>query len=166
MTTSTLLDGTTKDYYSCAETAVFVRDALKSAFPGIKFSVVSKTYAGGASMHVKWLDGPTKAEVERVIGPFEGATFDGSIDLKEYVAAEFKGRKVHFGADFIFAERQHSPELQTRAYAYICRKYGMAMMADGDWSRDYRTIGNRDVAQYVGRVLLTMRPNGCVITLK
>lgn len=38
-----------KTYQSCAETAKLLRQALKESFPGVKFSVRSSTYAGGAS---------------------------------------------------------------------------------------------------------------------
>ena len=73
-----------KEYLTCAETAKLVRGALKKAFPGQKFSVRSKTYSGGASIDVSYTDGPTAVEVERVVGKFSGADFDGMIDLKTY----------------------------------------------------------------------------------
>lgn len=71
-------------YLSCAETAKLIRPALKRAFPGVKFSVRSDTYANGASIHVSWVDGPRAADVEKVAGIFAGADFDGSIDLKTH----------------------------------------------------------------------------------
>jgi Large polyvalent protein associated domain 29 len=73
-------DGTIR--LSCAETAKLVRKALKTAFPGVKFSVRSSTYSGGASIRVGWTDGPTSKEVEAITGKFSGAGFDGMIDLK------------------------------------------------------------------------------------
>lgn len=39
-------------YLSCAETAKLIRQALKEAFPDMKFGVRSKTYSGGASIDV------------------------------------------------------------------------------------------------------------------
>jgi hypothetical protein len=69
-------------YLSCAETAKLVRNALKPAFPGVKFSVRSSTYAGGASIHIGWTDGPQEAEVDKVVQPYAGSSFDGMIDLK------------------------------------------------------------------------------------
>lgn len=109
----------TRDYLTCAETAKLVRTALKNQFPGIKFSVRSHNYAGGASIDIDWTDGPLSDEVKSVIGLFEGATFDGMIDLKEYhtsLLADDDGnvREVHFGADFIFANRHVSK--QRRVY--------------------------------------------------
>lgn len=70
------------DYLSCAETAKLVRAALKKNFPGVKFSVRSDNYAGGASIDVRWLDGPYKGAVEKVAKSFTGGGFDGMIDMK------------------------------------------------------------------------------------
>ena len=72
------------EYLSCAETAKLVRVALKKEFPGVKFSVKSSTYSGGASISIGWLLGPTTKEVDAVAGGFEGASFDGMNDLKSY----------------------------------------------------------------------------------
>jgi hypothetical protein len=73
-----------KTYISPADTAKLVRKALKREFPGVKFSVRTSTYAGGASIDVSWTDGPTTKQVDPVIGAYEGADFDGMIDLKHY----------------------------------------------------------------------------------
>ena len=43
---------------SCAEVAKLLRAALKETFPGVTFSIRSRTYAGGASIDVTWRDGP------------------------------------------------------------------------------------------------------------
>ena len=69
-------------YLSCAETAKFVRTALKKSFPGVKFSVRSSVYSGGASIDVSWVLGPTTKEVDAVAGQYESADFDGSIDME------------------------------------------------------------------------------------
>jgi len=69
-------------YVSVTETAKLVRGALKKAFPGVKFSVKSDKYAGGASIDVRWTDGPCSAAVEPVAKQFQGGGFDGMIDLK------------------------------------------------------------------------------------
>lgn len=69
-------------YLSAAETAKLVRAALKRSFPDVKFSVKSKTYSGGASIDVRWMDGPTQKMVDAVAGQFAGGRFDGMIDLK------------------------------------------------------------------------------------
>lgn len=71
-----------KTYLSCSETAKLVRAVLRDAFPGVKFSVRSSSYAGGASIRVRWTDGPTSDDVRRVTEVYEGADFDGMVDLK------------------------------------------------------------------------------------
>lgn len=99
-------------YLSCAETAKLIRAALKSSFPGVKFSVRSHTYAGGASIDVKWTDGPNVSDCERVAKRYAGATFDGMTDMKTYhrdlLSTDDGAEVVHFGADFVFCTREHS----------------------------------------------------------
>ena len=72
-------------YLSCAETAKLVRKALKQEFPSVKFSVRSKTYSGGASINVRWTDGPTEKDVKAIAGVYAGGEFDGMIDMAFHV---------------------------------------------------------------------------------
>ena len=67
-------------YLTCAETAKLIRKDLKQAFPGVKFSVRSNTYAGGASIDVGWTDGPTTGQVQKVTSIYESRGFDGMVD--------------------------------------------------------------------------------------
>ena len=53
---------------SCAETAKFVRTESKKNFPGVKFSVRSSVYSGGASIGVSRVLGPTTKEVDAIAG--------------------------------------------------------------------------------------------------
>jgi hypothetical protein len=96
----------TKQYLSCAETAKLVRAALKESFPGIKFSVKSSVYSGGASINVSYENGPTVAQVKAVVNMFEGAYFDGMTDYKGYNYYTMGGVEVSFGANFIFVNRK------------------------------------------------------------
>jgi hypothetical protein len=75
---------------SAPDTAKLVRKALKTAFPGQKFSVRTDTYAGGASIRVTWTDGPRRAEVEPVATVYAGGRFDGMIDLAYSVSHYLK----------------------------------------------------------------------------
>lgn len=106
---------TDREYISCVDTAKLIRKTLKAAFPKQKFSVVSDQYSMGASIRVRWIDGPTVKLVEEKIGHFHGASFDGMIDLKSYHATEFEGRNVHFGADYLFCTRDSSPRAVIKA---------------------------------------------------
>lgn len=101
-------------YQSCAETAKILRQALKEAFPGVKFSVRSHTYSMGASIRVRWANGPTRKQVQEITNVFEGATFDGMTDYKGGKVHEMDGQPVHFGADFIFEERETTAEYEAK----------------------------------------------------
>jgi hypothetical protein len=132
------------EYLSVAETAKLVRVALGKHFPSIKFSVRSRSYAGGASIDIHWTDGPRSKDVDRIAGGFEGASFDGMNDLKSYqscwilpngtaVLAErpdsYGGsiagywsdaphpdaRLVKFGADFVHCSREIS-DIETKRF--------------------------------------------------
>lgn len=113
----------TAKYLTCAETAKLVRQALKEAFPGVKFSVRSSTYSMGASMRVEWLDGPNEAQVEAVTGTFQGAYFDGGIDYKGSIYHLLDGQQVRFGADSIHCTRRHSEAATQAAIDRVCRRY-------------------------------------------
>ncbi len=109
---------------SCAETAQLVRQALKTAFPGHKFSVRAKTYSGGASVDIAWTDGPTAKQVDAICKRFEGATFDGMIDLKSYrEPVRIDGQLVSFGADYVMTQRELSADLLKRCALEVARKW-------------------------------------------
>jgi hypothetical protein len=151
---------------SVAETAKLVRTDLKREFPGVKFSVRSSSYSGGASIDVRWTDGPTGKDVDRVLKPYEGARFDGMTDLKygadhwlcpvhgPRTAAIFgnsydsdsvgvgvgngpvdsrccaQAELVSFGADYVFGQRELSPEFRAGIAAELKVKYGIEYKLD------------------------------------
>jgi len=118
----------TRRYISVVDTAKLIRAALKENFPGVKFSVRSSQYAGGASINISWTDGPAQQDVRPITQPFAGATFDGMIDLKSYVTGELDGEAVHFGADYVFTTRELSDaereRLRPLVAAAVERAYG------------------------------------------
>ncbi len=120
-----------RKYLSCAETAALARQALKEAFQGFKFSVVSKTYSGGASMRVRWMDGPNEAQVKAVAGRFHGADFDGMQDLKTSFSSVMNGEEVRFGADYVFFERDYSDAAVEKAIDSVFMKYAGNFKRDG-----------------------------------
>lgn len=150
-----------RSWISTADTAKCVRVALADAFPGVRFSVRSKVYSGGSSINVRWTDGPSSRDVDDVIGVFAGKDFDGMIDLGIYVDAivDARGRVVghkspgtvgshgtipptddpvppgarivHFGASYVFAQRDVSPAVRTAADG-ILRKRGYDPAAPWD----------------------------------
>ena len=68
------------EYISTKDTAKLVRQALKNAFPGVKFSVRMSTGTGSAWMNVSWNDGPTSRDVDAITARYEGRTFNGMTD--------------------------------------------------------------------------------------
>lgn len=117
-----------REYLSCADTAKLLRKALRESFPGVKFSVRSHTYAGGASIDVRWTDGPTVGMVKPVTGLFAGGYFDGMIDYKGSRYHRLDGKPVHLGADFIFEHRQ-----LTQARAQAIADHFAAKWGRSDW---------------------------------
>ncbi len=128
--TTTTTTPTKTTSISAADTARLVRQALAKAFPRIKFSVRTKTYSGGASIDVGWLDGPTEKQVEAVTHRYEGAHVDGMIDLKESVYHEVDGRRVRYGADYIHTRRRYSVAFAQR----------IADEVAADWGQPWPTI--------------------------
>lgn len=112
------------DYISQTETNKLIRKVLKESFPGVKFSVRGKSYAGGGSTNIGWTDGPNAKQVESLISVFEGSYFDGMIDYKGSRYGTLDGQDVHFMADFIFCNRDESIELELRIISRIANKYG------------------------------------------
>ena len=103
---------------STTDTAKMIRKEVKHYFPNVKFSVRSHSYSGGSSIDVSWTDGPTTKEVDAIVKRFQGASFDGMIDLKSYhnsfviLEGSTLPVEVHYGADYVFTNRDLSPEFK------------------------------------------------------
>jgi hypothetical protein len=140
-------------YISLKETAVLIRKALAAKFPGTKFSVRGKSYSGGASISVNWTDGPSKREVEAITDRFAAGRFNGMIDMA-YSAYHWMmpdgsvvhagnshdgmgeatidkatppapgATLVHFGSDYVHANRTESIGLAKRAAARLLASRG------------------------------------------
>lgn len=136
---------------SCAETAKLVRRALREAFPGVTFSVRSKSYAGGSSISVGWTDGPTERDVREVTHRFRGADFDSMQDMKVYRGSTLLANDdgsyetIRYGADYIQGQRTISEARRALLRREIERFTGRpfahgerfaASVHDGQLSRD------------------------------
>lgn len=183
-------------YISSTDTAKLIRAALKKRFPRTKFSVRTDKYSGGASIQVRWIDGPTPAAVEQITAPFAGSGFDGMIDMayskyawllpdgtatfaktrgtagsagsvdsEQYLQPSFKCELVHFGANYVFTQRDYSVGFYQRAADAVSRRYGEpiavkvssygtphvdgSQQVAGQWASDlvYRELSRRMVAE-------------------
>jgi hypothetical protein len=133
-------------FLSAAETAKLVRAALKASFAGVKFSVRSETYSGGASIDIKWTDGPTEKAVDAVVNQFQGADFDGMIDLKTHRPNTIlNGEIVHFCADYVFCHREYSEAAKLNAAMAFEARFGVEYdpernytpeLASADWGQN------------------------------
>lgn len=114
-------NGERSQWYSAAETAVLVRATLKEHWPAQRFSVTSSEYSMGASITVRWVEGPSSADVEAQVEHFGTATFDSSIDLQGHKPAEFvNGVRVQYASDWIHCYRMTAAEDATqREFARI-----------------------------------------------
>lgn len=118
------------EFISVTDTAKLIRKALKEAFPGVKFSVKSSSYSGGASVGIRWTDGPNEAQVKAVAGIFRGAYFDGSIDYQGSISHMMGGKPVRFGADYVNLSREFSDAAIERAIARVFRMFAGNFTAD------------------------------------
>jgi hypothetical protein len=72
-----------KTLSTAANASAAIKSELKGLYPGIAFSVRSDNFAGGNSVHVSWVDGPTTREVDAHIGKYQYGHFDGMTDMYE-----------------------------------------------------------------------------------
>jgi hypothetical protein len=103
-------------YITTKDTAKMVRQALRNAFPGQKFSVRCGTGTGSAWMHVSWIDGPTTRQVDAIVGHYEGRRFNGMTDSYDDAGTAlvaFEGAEmpevVRYCCDGINTSRSFSP---------------------------------------------------------
>lgn len=138
-------------YASAADVAGFIRADLKKAFPGVKFSVRSKTYSGGSSVAVSWTDGPTDDAVNDVIGRYMAQGFDGMTDSSTNSGPVQldNGTWVKIYS-YINTHRTHSAELRARVEGWFDRHF------DGGYNSD------RDTAIW-RRLRLAYIANGCLV---
>jgi hypothetical protein len=108
-------DATAKDYLTCAETAALIRRALAESFIAARFSVRSDSNA----VRVAWTDGPSTVDVDRIANSFCGGYFDGMNDFAGSLYHLLDGRRVHFGARYVFTSRTVSAEAMRAGIAAL-----------------------------------------------
>jgi len=118
------------EYIDATDVAKLVRKRLKAHFPNQRFSVRTSKYSGGSSVRVRWVNGVAETKVQKVVGNFHGATVDGMRDLKEYhddflIDEQGNIKRVHFGNDFIFLEREYTEDILEKHGKKICERLGI-----------------------------------------
>jgi hypothetical protein len=105
-----------------------MRIELARAFPGVRFSVKSRRYSGGDAIDVRWMDGPTDAQVDAIINRYSGGSFDGMRDCYDYSRDAWTDA---FGdAKFVFSHRDYSDAAITACGRTACAKWGVSLPLD------------------------------------
>src|SRR5262245_11049728 len=138
-------------YLTAAETAKLVRAALKADFPGVVFKVRSSTYANGAAVDGWWTEGPTDHAVRASVDRYQGADFDGMIDLKidrpdSLVEVNGVRQVVSFGADYVMTHRSYSEAAKLNAALQFERRRGVEYDPDHNYTPDG---GTADWGQHI-----------------
>ncbi|MFN7301811.1 MAG: LPD29 domain-containing protein [Bacteroidota bacterium] len=98
-----------KDWAPGRIAAENIRRELKRLYPKVKFSIRYKSFSGGNSIDVSWVDGPTSASVNAIIGKHEYGSFDGMTDCYNYDSESDRTWGDVFGsAKYVHASRTHT----------------------------------------------------------
>jgi len=109
--------------------AANIRIELKAAFPGVKFSVKTKSFSGGDDIWVGWIDGPMTEQVDLIIQKYSGGSFDGMTDCYNYSRDAWTDA---FGdSKYVFASRNYSDAAIESCIRTVRAKYAGNFKRDG-----------------------------------
>lgn len=100
---------------SAANCAAAIREELKKAFPGIKFSVKSDTFSGGNSVHIEWTNGPTDDQVRDIVRKYQYGSFNSMDDCYEYT----NNRQDIPQAKYVQTRREISNDVNEVAFNHL-----------------------------------------------
>jgi hypothetical protein len=109
-----------------AETAKAIRQELKKEFPNIKFWITSKTYTGGSSVDIEYIDAIKSDRVEDIVKKYEYGHFDGSQDLYEFSNYRDDIPQVRF----VFVKRNFSDFRKKETEEKLIKQYGVQNMEE------------------------------------
>lgn len=121
-------------YVEATEAARLLRTDLKKAFPTTKFSVRT---AHATSLYVRWNDGPTQTQVDRIGDRYASASFDSMADLTTYADSTHPvtGERVHYLSRYVTATREIGQEFAQQVLEHVVLPVVMRGRAD-EWSAD------------------------------
>lgn len=134
-----------------AKAAKAIKMELQAVYPQVKFSVRSKSFAGGNSVIVDWENGPTYDAVMKIIGKYEFGHFDVMCDTYIYsnVREDLPQTK------YILAQRDITLEIRKQAFEICKERYpffeGMSSMDD-----DLPAPHSDEVSVFIRRYLSKM----------
>ena len=112
---------------SLPDTAKLVRQALKAAYPTVRFSVRCERYSLGCSIHVHWTDGPTRGQVQPLLNCFDSKSFDGMNDSTDHHTQHLDGEEVRYEADYVTGSRTESVAFLQEVAVRVARRAGVAV---------------------------------------
>lgn len=116
-----------RELSEAAKAAKEIRKKLKQLFPGTKFRVSTRNYAGGDSVNISWSDGPTYDAVMKLGRLYEKGSFDGMTDSYSY-----NNRDVSIPqTKYVLADRSYSYQMICDAFQICTRKYHVFEKAIG-----------------------------------
>lgn len=129
---------------SQAQAAKLIRQELKQAFPGTKFSVTSQSFSMGCSIDIRWDNGPTSKQVESITGKYEYGHFDGMTDCYE-----ISNRRNDIPqSKYVMEQRTVTEEMQNEAFEYI--RYSWECL-EGKMIDDSSVEINKDLGTWTAR---------------
>jgi hypothetical protein len=119
-----------------------IRQALKVAFPAVKFSITGSRGTGYGWTHIGWTDGPSVCRVDANAHRFFGESFNGMTDGYDATDNyfEYEGTVYAAGGSGFLTERRISPAFARRLLAAVVAKYG-----------DFNTPAIIETTDYKGR---------------
>ena len=131
----------TKTKTTAAICASAIRAELKKAFPNVKFSVKSANFANGDSVHIDYVDGIARKDVEAITNKYQYGHFDGMIDCYEHSNTR---DDLPAQAKFVFVTREFSVETSRKLMLKLAEKYGIAPQEDlsknFEWNDKYTSF--------------------------
>ena len=106
-----------------AATAATIRKRLKQLYPTTKFSVTSSIFAGGDSVSVRWVDGPTFDAVNVVVRDYQEGSFNSMEDMYEYDNRNTNITQVKY----VLPQREMSDAVRASIKADLSKKFGVDM---------------------------------------
>jgi hypothetical protein len=117
-----------------------IRKELTRAFPGIRFSVTSKSYTGGDSVSIGWELGPTTKEVDALTDKYQEGSFNGMEDIYE-TDRENVWPDIFGGAKYVQTSRHDGDGNKVIA----CRLPSL-VKRDSEW--EYQNLAYRIIASH------------------
>ena len=112
-----------------ASVAQTIRKELKEKYPNIKFSVSSRSYAGGNSVDIYYTNGVPSDEIRKLVNKYESGHFDGMTDCYNY-----HSNRDYPTTKFVQVSRTVTNEIREKTKIKIAKEFGIKdINNDQEW---------------------------------